>query len=145
VYQKYLLDLLKTSMIKKLDYLQEKFPLSLTKRDIRRIRSLREFDDIITGPLHGFESAEDYYTKCSGLQFLKGVTTPTLIIHAADDPFMTHQVHPKPEDLSPSIRYELSKSGGHVGFIHGRHPMKPQFWLEQRAPAYIREVLEQHK
>lgn len=140
VYQKFLLDMLKLHLCKKLDYLQGKFPLNITKNDIKKIRTLREFDDIITGPLHGFQSADDYYTRCSGLQFLKGITTPTLIIHAADDPFMTHQVHPQPEDLSESILYELSSGGGHVGFLHGNHPMKPKFWLEHRAPEYIQSI-----
>lgn len=140
VYQKYLLDKLKEGLVKKLSYLKEKFPLQISANQINRIKTLREFDDRITGPLHGFENAQDYYTQCSGLQFLTKVTTPTLIIHAADDPFMTHQVKPKPEELSPAIRYEISTKGGHVGFLHGKHPMKPQFWLEQRAPEYVRDI-----
>ncbi len=141
VYQKFLLDMLKKGLIKKLGFLKEKFPIGITPHTVKKIKTLKEFDDLVTGPLHGFDSAEDYYAKCSGIQFLKGVTTPTLIIHAADDPFMTHQVHPVPEDLSPAIRYELSSGGGHVGFIHGKHPLKPKFWLEQRAPAFIESVL----
>lgn len=144
VYQQFLLGKLKDGMLKKLDYLKEKFPLKLNAADITKIKTLREFDERITGPLHGFENAEDYYTRASALPYLKHITTPTLIIHAADDPFMTHQVKPKPEELSSAIRYELSGKGGHVGFLHGRHPMKPQFWLEQRAPEYIRSIwLEQ--
>lgn len=143
VYQQFLLEKLKSGMLKKLQYLKEKFPLQISEEEVSSIRTLREFDERITGPLHGFESAEDYYTQCSGLQFLKHITTPTLIIHAADDPFMTHQVKPKPEELSPAIRYELSRKGGHVGFVHGKHPMRPQFWLEQRAPEYIQSIWQQ--
>ncbi len=140
VYQRFLLAKLKNAMQQKLHHLRERFPLKITQRDIAAIRTLREFDDRITGPLHGFVDAEDYYNKSSGLQFLRNIKTPTLIIHAADDPFMTHQVKPKAEELSPFVHYELSRNGGHVGFLQGAHPMRPQFWLEQRAPEYIQSI-----
>jgi predicted alpha/beta-fold hydrolase len=139
VYQKYLLDMLKVNMLKKLAHLKEAFILDVTAQQIKKVKTLREFDDLITGPLHGFVDANDYYEQCSGIQFLPNITTSTLIIHAADDPFMTHQVHPKAEELSSAIRYELSDGGGHVGFLHGKHPLKPQFWLEQRVPQFIAE------
>ena len=139
VYQKYLLDKLKASIIEKLNYLKGKFPINITISEIKAIKTLREFDDKITGPLHGFIDADDYYTRCSGLPFLKHVATNTLIIHAADDPFMTHQVHPQPQDLSSKVRYELSSGGGHVGFLTGKNPLKPHFWLEQRAPEFIKQ------
>ena len=143
IYQKYLLDKLKTAIIKKCYHLKDKFPLNLSVNQIKAIKSLREFDNKITGPLHGFIDADDYYTRCSGLPFLKNITTKTLIIHAADDPFMTEQVHPKPQDLSKSVRFELSSSGGHVGFLSGNNPLKPHFWLEHRAPEYIKTQFEQ--
>lgn len=139
VYQKYLLDKLKVGIIGKINYLKGNFPIKITISEIKAIKTLREFDNKITGPLHGFIDADDYYARCSGLPFLKNVTTNTLIIHAADDPFMTHQVHPQPQDLSPTVRYELSSGGGHVGFLSGKNPLKPRFWLEQRAPEYIKQ------
>ena len=88
--------------------------------------------------MHGFKDAEDYYTRSSSKGFLKHIQTPTLILHAADDPFMTPEVVPKAEDLSLSVCLELSEQGGHVGFIHGT-PTKPQYWLEERIPEYLDE------
>lgn len=143
VYQKYLLDKLKVGIIEKLNYLKGKFPIDISIKEIRAIKTLREFDNKITGPLHGFNDADDYYTRCSGLPFLKNISTNTLIIHAADDPFMTDQVHPQPGDLSSNVRFELSSGGGHVGFLSGKNPLKPQFWLEHRAPEYIKEQFRQ--
>ncbi|MFT5162836.1 MAG: putative alpha/beta-fold hydrolase [Alteromonadaceae bacterium] len=140
VYQKYLLDMLKQTMTAKLKHLKGQFELNITASDIAGLKTLKDFDEMITGPLHGFSSAEDYYQKASGLPFLKAITTPTLIIHAADDPFMSHHVVPDAKDLSPAISYELSKHGGHVGFIYGKHPLRPQFWLEQRAPEFINTI-----
>ena len=60
------------------------------------------------------------------------------MIHAADDPFMTQAVIPTPEQLSPLVRYELSRCGGHVGFLHGT-PWRPRFWLEERISQWLRE------
>lgn len=140
VYQKYLLDMLKQTMTHKINTMKGQFALNITTKDIARLKTLKDFDELITGPLHGFADAEDYYQQSSALGFLKDITTPTLIIHAADDPFMTHQVIPHARDLSPSVHYELSKRGGHVGFIHGKHPLKPLFWLEQRAPEFIHSI-----
>lgn len=138
IYQKYLLDKLKVAMIEKLSYLKGKFPISINAKQIKAIKTLREFDNKITGPLHGFSDADDYYARCSGLPFLRNISTNTLIIHAADDPFMTHQVHPQASDLSSSVRFELSSGGGHVGFLSGKNPLKPHFWLENRAPEFIK-------
>ena len=103
-----------------------------------KIKSLWEFDDKITAPLHGFYNAIDYYNQSSSRQFLKNIKKPTLILHAADDPFMTSEVIPEPEDLSGHVTLELSKSGGHVGFIHGSIPGAGKYWLEERIPHFLR-------
>ena len=99
------------------------------------------FDDQVTAPLHGFNSVHTYYRECSSRQYLKHIATPTLIIHALDDPFMTAEVLPSEDELSDSVILELSKKGGHVGFIAGNKPGVPVYWLDQRIPAYISEQL----
>jgi predicted alpha/beta-fold hydrolase len=104
-----------------------------------RVRNFLEFDDAFTAPLHGFASGLDYYHRCSSRQFLRYIERPTLIIHAKDDPFMTPQVIPNPQELSSSIRFEVSEHGGHVGFIekgilHQRNWLEPRIhrWLQQQ-------------
>ena len=65
------------------------------------------------------------------MPMLNRIAKPTLIIHAKDDPFMDHQVIPKPESLPPQVEYQLTEHGGHVGFIGGTL-LHPQMWLESR-------------
>lgn len=127
-------------MLKKINKLKGRFALDISARDISRLKTIKAFDQLITSPLHGFSNAEDYYQRASALPFLTRISTPTLIIHAADDPFMTRQVLPRAQELSPAVHFELSETGGHVGFVQGRHPLKPQFWLEQRVPEFIQQI-----
>lgn len=141
VYQKYLLDKMKHSAINKIQHLKDAYPLALKATDIRKFSTLAQFDEHITAPLHGFKNALDYYTQASAMQFLRNVKVPTLILHAADDPFMAPDVIPTAEELSPAIRYELSKAGGHVGFLSGVNPLKPIFWLEKRVPEFFQSQL----
>lgn len=102
-----------------------------------RLRNLRDYDNKVTAPLHGYVNADEYYAKCSSRQYLKGIGIPTLILHAADDPFMTPAVIPRPDELSESISFELSERGGHVGFVSGNLPWEPRYWLETRIPEYL--------
>ena len=95
------------------------------------------FDHHVTAPLHGFKSGADYYEKSSSRQYLKQITTPTLLIHSSDDPFMTAEVIPDENDLSASVTLELSNKGGHVGFISGNSPWHAEYWLEQRIPEFL--------
>lgn len=109
--------------------------------DLAAIRTFRNFDDALTAPLHGFSSAVDYYERCSSAQFLRNITTPTLVLHAQDDPFMTPAAVPTAEELSPQVSLELSTHGGHVGFVSGRWPWKPEFWLERRVLEHLDDFL----
>ena len=85
--------------------------------------------------------AIDYYRQCSAMPMLNRIAKPTLIIHAKDDPFMDHQVIPKPESLPPQVEYQLTEHGGHVGFIGGTL-LHPQMWLESRIPDWLTTYLE---
>ena len=97
----------------------------------------RAFDDAITAPLHGFTNASDYYQKASCRSYLRTITVPTLLIHAADDPFFLPTNLPGPDEMSPRIQFELSAHGGHVGFIAGGWPWAPRFWLDERLSAFL--------
>lgn len=99
------------------------------------------FDDQVTAPLYGFNSVHTYYRESSSRKYLKNIGVPTLVIHALDDPFMTEDVLPREEELSKMITLELSKKGGHVGFIAGNTPGVPVYWLDQRIPEFFAEQL----
>lgn len=110
-------------------------PIDLSCLDQKH--TFREFDDYVTAPLHGFADADDYYQRSSSKQFLRFIETQTLILHAADDPFLGPDAVPDADELSPTIRFELSECGGHVGFVTGRYPWQPVYWLEQRIPLFL--------
>lgn len=135
VYQKYLVDMLKESTQAKIDL---ELISHISAADLNNIITLYDFDNKITAPMNGFESAEDYYEKVSGLYVLDKITKPTLVIHALDDPFLDHNyLADIPEN--PAIEFEISAHGGHVGFIAGDNPFKPQYWLEHRVLDFINE------
>jgi len=135
-YQHRLLQDLNAALEKKYRRHDMQVLLNFPLHNVKKIKTFWQFDDTYTAPIHGFNSAQDYYTQCSSKQYLKYIQTPTLIIHSQDDPFMTPEVIPKQEELSPFITLELSKKGGHVGFIAGS-PFKPIFWLEKRIVTFF--------
>lgn len=139
IYQHYLLNLLKGNARRKLKVWPDSLPVRL--QELARIRRIRDFDDLITAKIHGFNDALDYYRQCSALPLLPDIVKPALIIHAKDDPFMDSHVIPAPENLPPNVQYQLTEFGGHVGFVGGtfRHP---QMWLEQRIPDWLSHFLE---
>jgi len=137
IYQRRLIKQLHRKTAEKLGNpkLRDSMPLDADK--VRHLKTFYDFDDQVTAPLHGFDDVHDYYQKCSGMQFLSSVMMPTLIMHAADDPFMTDAVIPMPEELSEQVSYELYAHGGHVGFISGGSPLRPRFFLEERIASYL--------
>lgn len=115
-------------------------PLPL--RQIGAIRTLREFDDRITAPLHGYDDAADYYRRCSCGPHLKAIKHATLIIHACDDPFVPLSCVPCSQQIAPDIQLELTRTGGHVGFVQGRWPWQANYWIERRIAAYFLSMLK---
>ncbi|MEA3419770.1 MAG: hydrolase [Campylobacterota bacterium] len=141
LYQYHLLKDLKPALLKKYDKHNIKALTGLDQKEVKNLNNFYAFDGAYTAPIHGFDSAEDYYQKSSSKQFLKKITTPTLIIHALDDPFMTDEVLPDKAELSISIEIEVYPSGGHVGFVGGSL-LKPEYWLEERVVYYLEEFSE---
>ncbi|WP_282114722.1 hydrolase [Pseudoalteromonas arctica] len=135
IYQKYLLDRMKKSMQRKLPQIKQQ--ISLTPKQLMKIDDLLEFDNQLTAPLHGFENAHDYYRKASAMPYLKDIAIPTLIIHAKDDPMLSIKAVPSRQDVSEHVTLRISDKGGHVGFISGKNPFKPIFWLEKAVPCYF--------
>lgn len=106
---------------------------------ILRARTLRAFDDIVTAPLHGFLDAQDYWTRASSLPDLHRIATPTLLVHARNDPFLPGRYLPGAAQLSASIEVEFTEEGGHCGFVSGRFPGHLA-WLPHRLLAFFRSV-----
>lgn len=142
LYQQHLLKSMLATLKNKMAKLDYNGHLKIGVQDLGQLTSFRDFDQHITAPLHGFEGADDYYQRCSAMDFLKHIATPTLILHAKDDPFMNENVIPAKEQLSSFVRLELSEKGGHVGFMQGL-PWKPKVWMHQRISQYIGNYLNQ--
>lgn len=136
IYKWSLLGSMRRSSIHK--FKRVKAPFSLP--NIRKLRTFRSFDDALTAPLHGFKDADDYYVSCSSRHFLKNITVPTLIIHSLDDPLMTPGSVPRKDELSPAVTLELSRQGGHVGFVNGSL-LRPNMWLTERISRHLLETL----
>lgn len=140
VYQQYLLRRLKQTMLRKLARHAD-FPIALSQADLQQIRTIRQFDQHLTAPLHGFRDADDYYQQASAKPYLASICRPSLLIHAKDDPFLASSVIPTATELNPQVQLLLSEQGGHVGFISGGTPWRPHYWLDQVIPAFLQQHL----
>jgi predicted alpha/beta-fold hydrolase len=115
---------------------ERRFPGRIDIRRAQAAATLRAFDDAVTAPLHGFADAGDYYSQCSAGPLLGSVQTPTLLLHAANDPFLPPTALPRREHLPAAVTLEVSPQGGHVGFVHGAPPGRID-WLPQRLLAHF--------
>lgn len=122
------------TLLEKVTEKSARYPQDITPSMLASIRSLYEFDNVITGPLHGFKDAEDYYERNSSLYFLSGIRVPTLIVNAKNDPFLSQECLPDQID-SDFVQIELPDSGGHCGFYPRNY--RGQTWAEQRAAAWF--------
>jgi predicted alpha/beta-fold hydrolase len=136
IYQAHLIKDLNYALEQKYSKYDMKKLIGLDKQDIKNIKTFWEFDEIYTAPIHGFKSAQDYYDRCSSRQFLKFIRKETLIIHSEDDPFMDKSIIPNQDELSDYITMDITKNGGHVGFISGSF-FNPSYWLEDKIVDFL--------
>lgn len=141
VYEKHLLKSMCNKFLGKYSQYDYQSVLDITESEINGLDTFFAFDDKITGPLHGFKGAKHYYDTCSARHFMKDIKTPTLVLHAKDDPFMTEDIVPGEATLSEQVTIELSDKGGHVGFMSGS-PLKPRLWINQRIAKCLENLKE---
>jgi len=128
----------KRNLIEKLKIKQQHFPDKISDDDIKNVITLKDFDDIYTSRAHGFKDALDYYEKCSCLQFLPNITTPTLLLNAENDSFLGAECYPEKEaNENPNLFLEISKYGGHVGYYGAQNIT----YNEKRVIKFFKEVL----
>ncbi|PIE00211.1 MAG: hydrolase [Thiothrix nivea] len=136
IYGRYLLNRLRQSYRDKFSRMSS--PLAVKVEDLK---TLWQFDNRVTAPLHGFAGADDYYRQCSCRQFLADIAIPTLIIHAQDDPFMTPAIIPQENEMADSVTLELTRYGGHAGFIDYQQGGL-YYWLEPRVVSHLRDIFQ---
>lgn len=108
--------------------------LPVDRARLMRARTIWEFDDVFTGPVHGFAGAADYYARSSSIHFLPNVSIPTLLYSAVDDPFLPPVVLDRVREIAqrnPALRIDFTPSGGHVGWVAGP-PWAPDYHMEGR-------------
>jgi predicted alpha/beta-fold hydrolase len=103
---------------------------------IDAVMTIKEFDERITAPLHGFANADDYWARASALPYLEKIPIPTLLLNARNDPLLAAPSFP--EELasrSETFCLEAPAHGGHVGFVDFRAGWQP--WSERRLLEFI--------
>jgi len=98
--------------------------------------TLREFDDAVTAPLHGFRNTDDYWTRASSKPGLANIRIPTLIINARNDPFLPARALPPAGEVSDSVALDQPEEGGHAAFVSGRFPGHLG-WLPERVMEFF--------
>jgi predicted alpha/beta-fold hydrolase len=107
---------------------------------LRRARTIYDFDDVVTAPVHGFADAHDYYSRSSSLGWLSRIRRPTLLLSAIDDPFLPAAVLDEVRQVATDnacLHVEFTKHGGHVGFVGGRVPWRPEYYAERRVCEFL--------
>jgi predicted alpha/beta-fold hydrolase len=141
VYERHFMRTLRRKATAKLAH----FPDLFDRAVLDTARTLYDFDDRVTAPVHGFRDAHDYYTRSSSLQYLTRIRVPTLLLSARDDPFLPAEVLAEVRDVAranPYLTPEFPERGGHVGFVSGRVPWRPRYYAELRAGEFLGRALD---
>jgi predicted alpha/beta-fold hydrolase len=115
--------------------------LPIDRARVERAGTFWEFDDVFTGPLHGFAGADDYYSRSSSIHFVPNIRVPTLLHSAVDDPFLPPVVL---ERVRASVRsnealtIDFTPNGGHVGWVSGP-PWAPVYHMEGRVMNWLEQ------
>ena len=134
-YTKDFLRTLKEKMLEKL----ESHPGLVEKEALLAAQNFRQFDDLVTAPLHGFLNTDDYWKKASSKPMLRHIALPALILNAKNDPFMPAEALPGKEEVSDQVVLNYPEEGGHAGFASGPFPGKLE-WLPKRLFDFFKGV-----
>lgn len=117
----------------------ERYPDLCDRDALMRAKTFWEFDGCVTGPVHGFADANDYYTRSSSMQFIGNICRPTLLFNAVDDPFLPASVLDEARMAAKGngyLRLEFPKRGGHVGWTEGS-PWSPSYYMEEHVVSWL--------
>jgi predicted alpha/beta-fold hydrolase len=116
------------------------FPAIYTAAGIGPVRSIREFDQKIVAPYCGFRDADDYYYRVAAARVVHRIAVPTLILFAADDPFIRLAPETRADILAnPVIRLVETAHGGHCAFLSSS-PGDGIHWAESTIVRYFQSL-----
>jgi predicted alpha/beta-fold hydrolase len=140
LYQKYFV----RSLIRRMRRKAAFYPSIADLRQVEKIRTVYEFDDLVTAPHFGYASAEDYYRKASCGPLLTHIRVPTLILQAQDDPLIPFDPFVSPGIReNPCLQLLTPRHGGHAGFL-GSRPLHSGdldgYWAESRLVQFLSAI-----
>ena len=140
VYDRHFLRTLRAKALAKLAV----YPDLFDPAQLAAAKSIYDFDDAVTAPVHGFRDARDYYAKSSSLPWLAHIRRPTFLLSAIDDPFLPSSVLDdvrRVADGNDALSLEFPYHGGHVGFVSGALPWRGGYYGEWRACEFLAGLL----
>lgn len=113
----------------------EQFPNHIDVSLLKKVNTIWDFDEYYTGPMNGFEGAEDYYSKSMSLQFLPSIKVESHIISSLDDPFLSKSCFPFAQAKKlDKVFLHATEYGGHVGF----YQKGENYWIENKIAHILR-------
>jgi uncharacterized protein len=131
----YTMSFLKTLKKKGLQKLSQ-YPGLFDREAMLASRTMYDYDNVVTAPLHGFRNADDYWTRATTRPLLPDIVVPTLVLNARNDPFLPYTALPTHADVSSAIELDQPEAGGHVGFMTGPFPGRMD-WLPRRVFSFL--------
>ena len=119
----------------------EQYPDLCNRELLLEARTFRDFDDVLTGPLHGFRDAHDYYVRSSSIGFIDRIQVDTLLMNSWDDPFLPPEILRRVRAIAagnPKLQLLFTEYGGHVGWVQGP-PWSPTYPMEDRVMRFLEE------
>jgi predicted alpha/beta-fold hydrolase len=104
-------------------------------------RTMYDFDNVVTAPLHGFRNTEDYWSRATTRPLLPGIAVPTLVLNARNDPFLPADALPARHEVSAAVELDQPRHGGHAGFMTGPFPGRID-WLSRRVLGYLERHID---
>jgi uncharacterized protein len=114
------------------------FPGDFSTEPLKRVWTVRQFDEAYTAPHHGFDGASDYYHRASALRVIDRIAVPTLILTAEDDPFVPATPFRDPAVTSnPHVTVHVTPNGGHCGFLEHGAGDYDGYWAEREIVRFV--------
>ena len=118
----------------------KQYPELINDKGFTKLKNFIQFDERYTAPIHGFKDAMDYYKKCSSLFYIPEIKTPTLLVSALNDPFLSKECYPFEQAKNNSYFFlETPAHGGHCGFYESNK--NGNYWSDNRALDFFSKYL----
>lgn len=117
------------------------FPGLFNRDTMLASRTMYDFDNVVTAPLHGFRDTDHYWSSATTRPLLPGIAVPTLVLNARNDPFLPAEALPAQHEVSASVELDQPRHGGHAGFMTGPFPGRID-WLSRRVLGYLERYVD---